>query len=247
MLPTHSRLIILYFHFDRMFARGNPHRSQYQAASAAIKVYAAQQKLEAWQKEQDRKQAVAAASAAKEGAAGEASKDGAAGSAAEPKVSGRSLNPTRTPNALVGCVLTIHAASAAVSPCQCLSARNLISEFTACHRILQAEAGGATRAAAPDAAAAKAEGGAGPSAGKGPSIEELMERQRLEEATLPLMLEAMWAANVLDIQNTLKKVRGRHVVERRVGVGGSCVPEKSVGLCGWSDAVQGYRGCCSAG
>ncbi|PNW81790.1 hypothetical protein CHLRE_06g260350v5 [Chlamydomonas reinhardtii] len=129
-------------------------RSQYQAASAAIKVYAAQQKLEAWQKEQDRKQAVAAASAAKEGAAGEASKDGAAGSAAEPK----------------------------------------------------AEAGGATRAAAPDAAAAKAEGGAGPSAGKGPSIEELMERQRLEEATLPLMLEAMWAANVLDIQNTLKKV-----------------------------------------
>ncbi|KAG2438479.1 hypothetical protein HXX76_005032 [Chlamydomonas incerta] len=135
-------------------------RSQYQAASAAIKVYAAQQKLEAWQKEQDRKQAVAAASAAKEGAAGEASKDGAAGGADAAK----------------------------------------------------AEAGGATSAAAPEAAApkaaaaAKAEAGAGPSAAKGPSIEELMERQRLEEATLPLMLEAMWAANVLDIQNTLKKV-----------------------------------------
>ncbi len=55
-----------------------PARSQYQAASAAIKVYAAQQKLEAWQKEQDRKQAVAAATATKEGAAaGEASKDSA--------------------------------------------------------------------------------------------------------------------------------------------------------------------------
>ncbi|KAG2430677.1 hypothetical protein HYH02_013674 [Chlamydomonas schloesseri] len=129
-------------------------KSQYQAASAAIKVYAAQQKLEAWQKEQDRKQAVAAATATKEGAAaGEASKD-----SAEAK----------------------------------------------------AEAGGATSAAKPDAAAgAKAEaagGAAGPSGAKGPSIEELMERQRLEEATLPLMLEAMWAANVLDIQSTLKKV-----------------------------------------
>lgn len=31
-------------------------------------------------------------------------------------------------------------------------------------------------------------------------------RQALEEAALPLMLEAMWAANVLDIQHTLRKV-----------------------------------------
>lgn len=35
-----------------------------------------------------------------------------------------------------------------------------------------------------------------------------MERQALEEAALPLMLEAMWAANVLDIQHTLRKVGG---------------------------------------
>lgn len=32
------------------------------------------------------------------------------------------------------------------------------------------------------------------------------ERARLEEASLPLMLEAMWAANVLDVQSTLRHV-----------------------------------------
>lgn len=32
------------------------------------------------------------------------------------------------------------------------------------------------------------------------------ERQKLEEAALPLMLDAMWAANVMDIQQTLKIV-----------------------------------------
>ncbi|RMZ52642.1 hypothetical protein APUTEX25_000761 [Auxenochlorella protothecoides] len=33
-----------------------------------------------------------------------------------------------------------------------------------------------------------------------------MKRARLEEASLPLMLEAMWAANVLDVQSTLRHV-----------------------------------------
>jgi hypothetical protein len=32
------------------------------------------------------------------------------------------------------------------------------------------------------------------------------ERQKLEDAALPLMLDAMWAANVMDIQQTLKAV-----------------------------------------
>ncbi|KAG2485127.1 hypothetical protein HYH03_016114 [Edaphochlamys debaryana] len=54
-------------------------------------------------------------------------------------------------------------------------------------------------------AAAEAQGGDAPPA-PGPSIEQLMARQKLEEATLPLVLEAMWAANVLDIQATLKRV-----------------------------------------
>jgi hypothetical protein len=36
------------------------------------------------------------------------------------------------------------------------------------------------------------------------SPEEMAERQKLEDETLPLMLEAMWAANAIDIQTTLK-------------------------------------------
>lgn len=32
------------------------------------------------------------------------------------------------------------------------------------------------------------------------------ERTRLEEANLPLMLEAMWAANLIDIQSTVRSV-----------------------------------------
>lgn len=32
------------------------------------------------------------------------------------------------------------------------------------------------------------------------------ERAKLEEAALPLMLDAMWAANVLDIQHTVKAI-----------------------------------------
>ena len=37
-------------------------------------------------------------------------------------------------------------------------------------------------------------------------MELASERQKLEEAALPLMLDAMWAANVMDIQQTLKAV-----------------------------------------
>ena len=37
------------------------------------------------------------------------------------------------------------------------------------------------------------------------SLEHAQQRAQLEEATLPLMLDAMWAANVLDIESTLRK------------------------------------------
>lgn len=40
-----------------------------------------------------------------------------------------------------------------------------------------------------------------------PSSEEHQAaKMKLEEATLPLMLDAMWAANVLDIETTLRHV-----------------------------------------
>lgn len=38
------------------------------------------------------------------------------------------------------------------------------------------------------------------------NLEHAQLRAQLEEATLPLMLDAMWAANVLDIENTLRHV-----------------------------------------
>lgn len=47
-------------------------------------------------------------------------------------------------------------------------------------------------------------------------IEELMERAKLEEAGLPLVLEAMWAANVIDIQMTLQRVCRRVLKEPNV-------------------------------
>lgn len=54
-----------------------------------------------------------------------------------------------------------------------------------------------------------AEGGQGPAAEGGQR--RAAERVRLEEQVLPVMLEAMWAANVLDIDSTVrcvcKKVR----------------------------------------
>lgn len=57
------------------------------------------------------------------------------------------------------------------------------------------------------------------------------ERARLEEASLPLMLDAMWAANLIDIQSTL-----RHVCRK---VCGACTRmlelrqalQKAEGLC----------------
>ena len=36
--------------------------------------------------------------------------------------------------------------------------------------------------------------------------QQAAERQRLEEAALPVMLDAMWAANVLDIESTVRSV-----------------------------------------
>ena len=38
------------------------------------------------------------------------------------------------------------------------------------------------------------------------NVQHQAEKAKLEEATLPLMLEVMWAANVVDIQTTLRHV-----------------------------------------
>jgi hypothetical protein len=46
------------------------------------------------------------------------------------------------------------------------------------------------------------------------------ERAKLEEAALPLMLDAMWAANTLDIQQTVKSVC--HQVENPSNTSAAC-------------------------
>lgn len=129
--------------FDGIAARwrqqGDAMKSQFTAASAAIKVYQAQQRLEQFQKEHEKKVAQQAAAKA----------------AKEPKT----------------------ADGEAVA------------------------AGEGTSTAAP-----AEEDEYNP-------YEDLMQKQKMEEATLPLMLEAMWAANVLDIQTTLRKVCRRLLVE----------------------------------
>jgi len=90
-------------------------------------------------------------------------------------------------------------------------------------------------------------------------MEELIARSRLEEASLNLVMEAMWAANVVDIQATLAKVcrrvlhdkpAGRAVCKTRAqalrcgwGVGGvwCCVLMGPVGLLG---RYSGWLGTC---
>ncbi len=52
------------------------------------------------------------------------------------------------------------------------------------------------------------------------NLEHAQLRAQLEEASLPLMLDAMWAANVLDIENTLRHVCKK--VNCPLGFGQAC-------------------------
>jgi hypothetical protein len=61
-----------------------------------------------------------------------------------------------------------------------------------------------------DAAAAAA--AAGPTS----TLDDLLQRSQLEDAGLDLMLQAMWAANVVDIQATLGRVCRGVLYDRRV-------------------------------
>ncbi|GFR42214.1 hypothetical protein Agub_g3105 [Astrephomene gubernaculifera] len=174
-------------------AQGDSVKSQFQAATAAMKVFAAQQKIEAWQKEQERQQAAAAASTAAEAGGKAPGASSSAGAANGDTAAGAATAPTAGTDAQVPTAPTSSAPPS--TP--------------------------AAAAPAPTAAAASTPPPApgptsGPSSPSGPSMEQLLERQRLEEAALPLMLEAMWAANVLDIQNTLKKVCRAVLFEEKV-------------------------------
>ena len=60
------------------------------------------------------------------------------------------------------------------------------------------------------------------------NLEHAQLRAQLEEASLPLMLDAMWAANVLDIENPLrhicKKVSRTYGHEKTGASKAGCLP-----------------------
>ena len=66
------------------------------------------------------------------------------------------------------------------------------------------------------------------------NVQHQAEKAKLEEATLPLMLEVMWAANVLDIQSTL-----RHVA-RVVGPDPELQSSQCPGWQPWSDISMSF-------
>ncbi|KAL6754017.1 molecular chaperone [Haematococcus lacustris] len=232
----------------KMKASTDSMKSQINAASAAIKVYQAQQKIEAWAKEQELLAEIdaALASATPTGAASAPSSSapapsnaagtGAAGAAAAGAAAG-AAGAAGGPAAAPG------AAAAASPPAAHHGPGSTAAGPAAAQPAAGAGAGAGTTAAGARAGAAAAgqEGGAGVGASSssaasgakaepssrageteaaatsGRSKEELaLERAALEEAALPLMMEAMWAANVIDIQSTLRKVCERVLVDKAV-------------------------------
>jgi hypothetical protein len=69
-------------------------------------------------------------------------------------------------------------------------------------------------------------GGAGPG---GIPMEELLARSQLEDASLNLVMEAMWAANVVDIQSTLTRVGVGAAGGAGRREGGGCVARRAGG------------------
>ena len=87
--------------------------------------------------------------------------------------------------------------------------------------------GGASSAPSSDSEDEEEQGGGGGGGGGGVPMEELIARSRLEEASLNLVMEAMWAANVVDIQATLSKVRrGARAAQARTAQAVLCFQER---------------------
>ncbi|MEW5303952.1 MAG: hypothetical protein WDW36_006596 [Sanguina aurantia] len=196
----------------KMRLQGDSIRSQFQAASAAIKVFQAQQKIEAWQRESDERTATAALAAAKAALELAAANQGGSTHIEGVHVQGSSGSgsaPNAGPSHPTGHAHPAAAATAAGSSGAGASA-GPDGDATTVHPEEVAAAAAAAASAAASTAAVVA------------------ERAKLEEAALPLMLEAMWAANVLDIQVTLRKVCIRVLEE--VGVSKAELKERALGL-----------------
>ncbi|MEW5319507.1 MAG: hypothetical protein WDW38_010652 [Sanguina aurantia] len=198
----------------KMRLQGDSIRSQFQAASAAIKVFQAQQKIEAWQRESDERTATAAVAAAKAALELAAANQGGSTHIEGVHVQGSSGSGS-APNAGSGQQDGhSHSDSAAAATAGGSSGTGAGARPNGDATTVHPEEVAAAAAAAASAAASTAA--------------VVAERAKLEEAALPLMLEAMWAANVLDIQVTLRKVCIRVLEE--VGVSKAELKERALGL-----------------
>jgi hypothetical protein len=205
---------------DNFFAPSIHHRSQINAASAAIKVYQAQQKIEMLQREQVGSRAGPPVACEQ--------------TACMLKLSSHVNLSQRTCAHILGKTISVllqdkRAESSSAQP----QGSGQAGASTSQPEQQAGQQGGASTSApaglgsgsGPSPAQGPGNPAAGSREGGGVSAEDFsLQKQALEEAALPLMLEAMWAANVLDIQATVRKVSSTAVHGCRVQAGSSHCP-----------------------
>eukprot|EP00955_Chlamydomonas_euryale_P072526 361427-Chlamydomonas_euryale.AAC.1 len=229
-------------------------KTQFSAASAAIKVLNAQQRIETWERERERRIAAEEKEAARaereaaraaekagkvvgggaaDGGDGVSAGVGSADAAAVEKAMEAAWTGVQSGGGATSTVGTAGgaasaaamAATAASSGCDGSGSKRAAGTAGA----PSGPAGPAGASESSDGAADKKGADAGASGKAGTSsdggerdngaaaaaaaggeraltAEELAERQRLEDEALPLMLDAMWAANAIDISSTLSRV-----------------------------------------
>ncbi|KAG1675389.1 hypothetical protein FOA52_012308 [Chlamydomonas sp. UWO 241] len=227
--------------------------SQFSAASAAIKVLNAQQRIETW--ERDREKRLIAEEKAALKAEEEAAKETARAAEAQAKALGMdaaifvpapiAIDPTAAMDAAWSGANGGAAAGPAAAAPPPPPAGGKDADAGAIPGARASGSGGAGTSAGSATASGDARGSGGDAKGAGSatasgdvrgsggdakgagaatppdeprpmSPEELAERQRLEDEALPLMLDAMWAANVIDINSTIAKVCERVLEEEGV-------------------------------
>lgn len=162
-------------------------RSQFAAASAALRVFQHQQKVEQWERE--RSAAAAAAAAARTGPASSSKSDRSEGSSSRHQQQQHHRDSSSGTSAdATGAAFTRSRPRPGEGPTDAADAAST-------------DANGYATADGPDASSSPPQ-----ASSSSRSAEDAARQRQMEEEGLPLVLEAMWAANVLDIQATLKRV-----------------------------------------
>lgn len=158
------------------------------AASLALKVYQTQQQMERLDRQEQAQQAARAQQqAAADGGAAASTQPDMGGAAAAAEGSGEPSSRQEPATGASGSGGTDSSSGSSSGGIPAQEQKSVPAP--------QQPSGPASGAAAPDSAAAATAAAAAAA-----------ERAKLEEQALPIMLDAMWAANVLDIQSTLRHV-----------------------------------------